>query len=104
MICSFSELRKKEVIDINTGDKLGYVDDIELDTDSSKVLALIIYGRSGLFWLWSKEPDIVIQCSEIKVIGRDTILVSPANISEKVKKLYYNASSTKNKKASFVNL
>ena len=32
MICSFSSLRNKEVVNMRTGLKIGYVDDIEMDT------------------------------------------------------------------------
>lgn len=36
MICSFSSLRNKEVVNMRTGLKIGYVDDIEMDTQGSE--------------------------------------------------------------------
>lgn len=76
MVCSLNELKRKEVININTGTKLGFVDDVEINTDTASVLALIVYGRPRLFGLLGRDDDMVIKCSEIKVIGEDTILIS----------------------------
>ncbi len=75
MICSLSELRNKEVINIMTGSKLGFVDDIEINTDNSAVIALIVYGRPRFFGLLGRDDDMVIRCREIEVIGEDTILI-----------------------------
>ena len=70
MICSFSSLRNKEIVNIKTGLKIGYADDIELDTSNSNVVSIIVYGRMG------RDEDIVIKCSNISLIGEDTILVN----------------------------
>ncbi len=75
MICSLEKLRTREVIDILTGERLGYVDDIEMNLETSQVNSLIIYGRERLFGLLGREEDIVIQCSEIQVIGEDVMLI-----------------------------
>lgn len=75
MICGLEEMRRKEVIDIKTGERLGYIDDIQINIETSEVMALIIYGRMGIFGILGKEEDVVIQCSEIKVIGSDIILI-----------------------------
>ena len=75
MICSLSELRDKEVINIKTGAKLGYVDDIEINTDNATVIALIVYGRPRFFGLLGRDEDMIIRCKEIEVIGEDTILI-----------------------------
>ena len=37
MICRFDDLRCKEIINIKTGSKLGYPDDIEFDTCTAKI-------------------------------------------------------------------
>lgn len=76
MICGLSDLRNKEVINVNNGEKIGYVDDIEIDTETSAVIALVIYGRERAWGLFGRDEDIIISCKEIKLIGRDTILVT----------------------------
>ncbi len=76
MVCSLSDLRNKEVINLKNGAKLGYVDDIELNTEDASVLALIVYGRPRFFGFFGRDSDIIIKCTDIQLIGVDTILVS----------------------------
>ena len=44
MISYFSELRYKEVIDVHTGRRLGYVCDAELDEAEGRLISLITPG------------------------------------------------------------
>ena len=75
MIYSLTELRQKEVINLNNGEKLGFVDDIRFESDTGRVVDLMIMGRSVFLGLFGKEEDIVLSCSDIELIGKDTILV-----------------------------
>lgn len=76
LICSLESLKRKEVIDIRNGERLGFIDDVEINTETSETIALIIYGRERFFGLWGRESDIIIPCSQIDVIGDDVILIS----------------------------
>ncbi len=76
MVCTLFELQNKEVINLIDGTRLGFVDDIELDTEKSEVLSLIVYGRPRFFGIFGREDDIVIRCEEIELIGEDAILVN----------------------------
>ncbi len=75
MICRLIDLRNKEVVNINNGECLGAVCDVEIDTCCARVLALIIYGKPKLFGLLGKEEDIIIKWENIECIGEDTVLV-----------------------------
>ena len=75
MICSFSCLRNKEVVDLRSGMKLGFVDDAELDTVSGKIVSLVVYGKPRAFGIMGRDDDIVIKCTDIQLIGEDIILV-----------------------------
>ncbi|MBR4554051.1 MAG: YlmC/YmxH family sporulation protein [Ruminococcus sp.] len=75
MVCSFSDLRNKEVVNVRTGEKIGYIDDLELDSSGGRVVSLIIYGRSRAFGLMGRDEDITVRCSDIELIGQDTVLV-----------------------------
>lgn len=97
MICSLSDLKNKEIIDVKTGEKLGFVDDVEMDIESARVLALIVFGRPRFFGLFGREKDLIIQCKEIMIIGEDVILISPENLekeeySPKNKRMYFENS------------
>lgn len=82
MKCTLSELLEKEVIDINTGEKLGYVDDLELDLKSASIKALIIYGKPRWFGIFGHEEHRIIPCSSIAIVGKDTILIKNTVKSE----------------------
>lgn len=81
MICSLENMREKEVIDIATGERLGFIDDVEINLETSEVIALIIYGRERLFGLLGKEDDVIIPCGEIQVIGSDVMLIKHSEAS-----------------------
>lgn len=76
MVYSFNDIRCKEIINIKSGCRLGFPDDIEFDSCTAKVCKLIIFGRAKFFGLFGREEDICIRWCDIEVIGEDTILVS----------------------------
>lgn len=75
MISYFSQLRYKEVIDIHSGFRLGYVCDAELDDGEGKMISLITPGKSKFFGLLGREDDYVLPWQCIVRIGNDIILV-----------------------------
>lgn len=82
MICSLENMRNKEVIDVQTGERLGYIDDVKMNLETAGIVALIIYGRDRFFGLLGKEDDIIIPCSEIEVIGHDVLLIKRGQKTE----------------------
>ena len=75
MIGYFSELRYKEVIDVHSGWRLGYVCDAEFDQAEGRVISLITPGRGRFFGLMGREDDYVLPWSCIVRIGADIILI-----------------------------
>lgn len=75
MIQYFSELRCKEVIDVHSGFRLGYVCDAEFDDAEGRLISLVTPGRAKLFGLLGREDDYVIPWGCIARIGGDIILV-----------------------------
>ncbi|MDF2593055.1 MAG: photosystem reaction center protein [Clostridia bacterium] len=70
-----SELKQKEVININDGKRLGLVSDMEINMETGNLEAIVIPAGGKLLGFFSKENDIVIRWSSIKKIGIDVILV-----------------------------
>lgn len=70
-----SELKQKEVINLNDGRRLGIVYDVEIDMEKGCIDAIVIPGSGKLLGFFNKESDIVISWSSIKKIGIDVILV-----------------------------
>ena len=75
MTSYFSDLRYKEVIDIHTGLRLGYVCDMEFDDSEGRLVSLVTPGRSKFFGLLGREDDYVLPWGCIVRIGGDIILV-----------------------------
>lgn len=74
MISCFSALRYKEVIDVHSGRRLGYVCDAELDEQEGRLLSLITPGKTKLFGLLGREDDYILPWQSIVRIGPDIIL------------------------------
>lgn len=75
MIERIAELKDRQVVNVLDGNVLGFVGDIELDTTSGKLSALVIYGRPKAMGFLGREDDIIIPWEDIDVIGSETILV-----------------------------
>jgi YlmC/YmxH family sporulation protein len=73
MFCRITELHSKEVINVGDGCRLGCVDDVEVDTCTAQLCAIVIRGRRGLL---GHGDDIVIPWKDIEVIGEETVLVT----------------------------
>ena len=79
-----AELKDRQVVSVSDGTVLGMVGDIELDTESGRLTAIVIYGKQKAFGILGREDDLVIPWSEIEVIGSETILVRLANFKTKI--------------------
>lgn len=87
MNCRITELRHKEVINAKDGTRLGFVDDVEVDTTNACLISIIIFGRLKCFGLLGRNDDIIISWKSIELIGQDTILVNHTCPPQKKKKL-----------------
>ncbi|MBQ6717345.1 MAG: YlmC/YmxH family sporulation protein [Clostridia bacterium] len=89
MLCRIDDLRNKQVVCVKDGCVLGFISDVEMDTENGTLTSIIIFGRLRFFGLLGREEDIVIPWDDIKVIGGETVLVNteaPLFLSEKAKK------------------
>ena len=68
-------LRYKEIINLCTGHRLGFVGDVEMDLSTGSVVSLVVPGRLRFFGLLGREEDYVLPFECIKRIGDDIILV-----------------------------
>lgn len=75
MKCRIADLRCKEVINICSGFRLGFVYDVLFDTQTGQIAALAVPGPCRFFGLFGREDDYIIPWECIKKIGDDIILV-----------------------------
>lgn len=69
------DFKHKEVININDGKRLGFVQDVCADLESGKITSIIVPGNNKFMGVFSGGNEIVINWENIKCIGDDVILV-----------------------------
>jgi YlmC/YmxH family sporulation protein len=80
MVCQIADFRYREVINIRTGCRLGFVCDALFDMDTGRLVSLVVPGPSRFFGLFGRGEDYIIPWECVKRIGDDIILVdSPDN-------------------------
>ncbi len=75
MEISFCELRKKEVVSVTDGKKLGRIVDLKLGLESGRILAIVVPGERSMN-IFRPPEDVVIPWQRICRIGDDVILVN----------------------------
>ena len=70
MEINYTDLKKKDVVDISTGKNLGKINDLVIDSDSGEILKIIVPGKKC--FLNCEEFFIDYKC--IVKIGDDAIL------------------------------
>ena len=73
-----ADLRYKEIINVSSGHRLGFVYDVDMDLASGKVGALIVPGPCRFFGLLGREDDYFLPFDCIVKIGSDIILIDVA--------------------------
>ena len=87
-----SELRCKEIINVASGQRLGYVCDAEIEMPAGVLKSLLVPGPCRFFGLFGREPDFLVPLGCITKIGRDIILVDipgQCGRSKREKKKFY---------------
>lgn len=75
MQCRVTDLKCKEVIDLNTGNRIGFVDDVEVILPGGQIAALVVPGEGKCFGLLGRGEDVVIPWCCVRRFGDDVILV-----------------------------
>ncbi len=75
MSVRFTELRCKEVICVNDGQRLGFICDVQIELPEGHVVAIIVPGPCRFFSLFGRKDDYVIPWQCIRRIGPDIVLV-----------------------------
>lgn len=79
---SLSNLRTMEIIDVNTGAKLGFIKDLKIDCEENKILSIILPPQTDKISLFTKSEDIELSWDNVKKIGIDVLLVDGENIAK----------------------
>ena len=80
MLCLFSVLKDKEVINVRDGRRLGCVTDVEFDIPSGRITRLVLPPPGKLVFFGSSKNCLYVPWDHIEKIGNDIILVRCADI------------------------
>ncbi len=91
MCCRVVDLRNKQVVSVKDGAVIGFINDVEIDTQNGKACSVIILGKPRFFGIFGREEDVVIPWENIEVIGNETVLVSFETPNQiKYKKMFFS--------------
>ncbi|MBU3154696.1 YlmC/YmxH family sporulation protein [Clostridium estertheticum] len=78
LMFAINNLRQMEIIDINSGSKMGYIKDLKVDCDDYKIISILMpTQRSSWF---NKNNSIEIPWEKVKKVGVDVILVDGSDL------------------------
>ena len=75
MTIKFTDLQCREVICIGSGQRLGFVSDVQIDVPQGNVRAIVVPGPCRVLGVLGRHDDYVIPWERIRRIGPDIILV-----------------------------
>lgn len=75
MAMKLTQLQCKEVICVDSGQRLGFIEDVQIELPEGRVAALIVPGPGSLLGMGSSRHDYCIPFSCVRKIGPDIVLV-----------------------------
>ncbi|MCA0983558.1 YlmC/YmxH family sporulation protein [Halobacillus yeomjeoni] len=77
-----TELQMKDVIAMETGERLGYISDLDIDTQRGRLQGLVLQLKGKAMGLFGKEEELIIPWDQIVNIGTDVILVKKSGYNK----------------------
>jgi YlmC/YmxH family sporulation protein len=79
VMCRTLDLKRKEVINVTDGRRMGFVSDVNIDLEDGRIDGIILPGPAKIFGIIGKDNEVTIPWESIKKIGEDIILVDMDN-------------------------
>lgn len=73
---TISDLRRKEVINLHNGMRLGYIYDVEIDIFTGNLSSVIVPGNLRFLGILGRNDDIIIPWEKIDKIGDDIVIIN----------------------------
>ncbi|APC40653.1 YlmC/YmxH family sporulation protein [Clostridium estertheticum] len=78
LMFAINNLRQMEIIDINSGSKMGYIKDLKVDCDDYKIISILMPTQKSSWF--NKNDSIEIPWEKVKKVGVDVILVDGSDL------------------------
>ena len=76
---TLSDIEEKDVINVVTGERIGFVSSLRIDTNSGQIIAITVQPSMKFVSFFSKdEASVVVPWNQILKIGEDVIIVNVA--------------------------
>ncbi len=79
---TMKELRRKDVIGVTDGRRIGRVTDIAFDEETGRVMTLVIGVRRPWFGLLESEEKRTVSYDMVRTMGRDVILLDEDDLAK----------------------
>ncbi|MBZ9687795.1 YlmC/YmxH family sporulation protein [Clostridium estertheticum] len=79
LMFAINNLRQMEIIDINSGSKLGYIKDLKVDCEEYRIISILLPTQKSSWF--NKNNSIEIPWEKVKKIGVDVILVDGSDLN-----------------------
>ncbi len=66
------DLHQKEVINIRNAERLGFIDDLEVDLETGQILNLVVPRHRFLIF---RKDDCIIPWHNVVMVGKDLVLI-----------------------------
>lgn len=70
-----SDLQAKDIVNLETGKRLGHLTDLDLNLETGQIESMIISSSGKMMGFFGKDEEVIIPWTNIIKIGSDVILV-----------------------------
>lgn len=81
---TLTELQLKEVVILQSGRRLGFIADFEIDEQTGSITAFIVSTRQLRGNLFNRMTETIVPWGHIVTIGDDIILINDENIPKSI--------------------
>jgi len=78
LMFAINNLRQMEIIDINSGSKMGYIKDLKVDCDDYRIISILMPTQKSSWF--NKNNNLEIPWEKVKKVGVDVILVDGSDV------------------------
>lgn len=79
LMFAINNVRQMEIIDINSGSKMGYIKDFKIDCEDYRIISILLPTQKSSWF--NKNNNIEIPWDKVKKIGVDVILVDASDLN-----------------------